>query len=407
MRVSKLLTGGLALVLTGLLATSALALTPKQQLGKALYFDEQLSINQNQSCASCHLPSAGFADPDQGIPVSEGSIAGLFGGRNAPPASYAVFSPFFFYDSIEGMYLGGQFWDGRANSLADQALGPFLNPVEMAMPDKHAVLMAIASRRNPNYNTYKTLFQQVYGISIYDLYSTNPVVVEAIYAKMADAIGDFEKSSEVSPFSSKFDLWLATGDTTNWTADELEGMRLFNADFADPAGGAGCFLCHPSEPTIAPDGTVMPPLFTDFTYDNLGIPKSTHPLLAANPVDYGLGGRADIAAANPTTLPDGTVVNLGEAGKFKVSSLRNIGATAPFGHNGFFVTLLDIVHFYNTRDVPSAGWAAPEVAENVNGDELGDLGLTPLQEAQIVAFLLTLTDGYTTPQFTFPFPPSP
>ena len=405
MNVKRAFLSVLALLLFGLQATNAAAaLTPKQQLGKLLYFDKKLSINQNQSCSSCHLPGAGFADPDQNLPVSEGSIPGLFGTRNAPTASYAVFSPFFYYDSVAGMYLGGQFWDGRANSLAEQAQGPFLNPVEMAMPDKHSVLMAIASRRNPNKGIYANLFMQVYGIEMIDFQSTNPVLVDAIYAKVTDAIGDFEKSSEVSPFSSRFDQWLATG--TGLTADELAGMVLFNTDFAQ--GGAGCFLCHPSAPTIAPDGTVMPPLFTDFTYDNLGIPKSNEFPIADNPIDYGLGARPDIVAFDPTpiVLADGTKISHFEAGKFKVSSLRNIGATAPYGHNGYFKTLKDIVHFYNARDVDPA-IAPPEVPLNMNTGELGNLGLTPAQEDQIVAFLLTLTDGAVAPQFSFPFPPSP
>jgi cytochrome c peroxidase len=115
-------------------------------------------------------------------------------------------------------------------------------------------------------------------------------------------------------------------------------------------------------------------LFTDFSYDNLGIPKSTNDLLKNNPADLGLGA----------IVP-------GEGGKFKVSSLRNLALTAPYGHNGFFATLEDIVHFYNTRDLGQ--WPLPEVDnENVNFEELGDLGLTTDQEQKLVAFLKTLAD---------------
>ena len=98
-----------------------------------------------------------------------------------------------------------------------------------------------------------------------------------------------------------------------------------------------------------------------------------------NPMDAddGLGGTVRVVPA--------------EVGKFKVSSLRNIARTAPYGHNGFFPTLYDIVHFYNTRDVLE--WPAPEVSETVNDAELGNLGLTFEEEQKIVVFLETLTDN--------------
>jgi cytochrome c peroxidase len=89
-------------------------------------------------------------------------------------------------------------------------------------------------------------------------------------------------------------------------------------------------------------------------------------------------------------------------------SLRNIAATPPYAHNGYFATLEDVVHFYNTRDVADAGWPAPEVTQNVNTDELGNLGLTAEEEAAIVAFLKTLTDGYSDkPIYDFPSLPFP
>ena len=192
-------------------------------------------------------------------------------------------------------------------------------------------------------------------------------------------------------------------------------MKLFN-------GKAKCALCHPSSPQMAADGIgIMPPLFTDYTYDNLGIPAN--PRIAELhgvpvPVDYGLGGRTDIAAIDPVTLANGDVVSAAQAGKFKVMSLRNIAATPPYGHNGFFTTLRDMVHFYNTRDAladcatlpaPEVGvncWPAPEVPLNVNENELGDLHLTAAQEDDLVAFLETLTDGYREP-LDIMLPPAP
>ena len=126
----------------------------------------------------------------------------------------------------------------------------------------------------------------------------------------------------------------------------------------------------------------FPPLFTDFTYDNLGIPTNwrVYKLAGGAPPDLGLGGRDDIN--DPA-----------EYGKFKVPTLRNVAHTAPYGHNGFFPTLKEIVNFYNTRDVIGAGWDAPEVPQNVNGDELGNLELNRKEEWAIVAFMQSLTDA--------------
>src|SRR5210317_1550454 len=138
-----------ALVLTSYGAAQATGLTPIEELGQFLYFDENLSEPSGQSCASCHDPEFGFVDPDKGIPVSEGVIPGLFGTRNSPAAAYAMYAPIFHFDTDEGLWIGGQFWDGRATGdvlgdpLADQALGPFLNPVEMANESKAQVIADI------------------------------------------------------------------------------------------------------------------------------------------------------------------------------------------------------------------------------------------------------------------------
>lgn len=331
----------------------------QEELGKLLYFDRYLSLNHNQSCASCHDISAGFADPlnlrlPGQFPTSAGSITTLFGGRNAPPAAYAMFSPPFGFDPAQGLYVGGQFWDGRASTLKDQAKGPFLNPVEMNMGDMGNVIAALKDPANRNAPHYQALFAKAYKLDLSSIDPADLPRVEVAYDRLAQAIGEFEKSSLFAQFSSKFDAVMARAE--HFTPSEASGWALFN-------GKAQCNLCHPA------------PLFTDFTYDNLGIPKSIHPLLAANPVDPGLG------AFYPT-----------ENGKFKVSTLRNIDITPPYGHNGYFATLEDIVHFYNTAG--DGSWPAPEVAENVNRDELGNLGLTPEEEIDLVAFLRTLTDRF-------------
>ncbi|MEN8258930.1 MAG: cytochrome c peroxidase [Thermodesulfobacteriota bacterium] len=407
----------MALLLVAVLDNSAQALTVEQQLGEALYFDESLSLNSNQSCASCHDPASGFVDPrntaanatlpstqppPEFFPVSLGSEDGvspnggpLFGGLNAPSAAYAAFSPFFHWNGIDGLYVGGQFWNGRANTLAEQAAGPFLNPVEMAMPDKWAVVDRLRTSLAPD---YKSMFQDVYDLDLSAIPAyTSPVPVpeadfppgvQEVYDRMAKAIGEFEKSSQFNSFDSKFDYFLA--GMVELTPEEEKGMKLFN-------GKAKCNLCHLSEQTLASDGTgLVPPVFTDFTYDNLGLPQNHY--IPGTPVDSGLGGRSDIA--DPLGL---------QLGKHKVMSLRNIELTRPYGHNGVFQTLEEIVHFYNTRDVllpcdPALGntdpgfgltcWPQAEVPQNVNTAELGNLALSAKQEAAVVAFLMTLTDGW-------------
>lgn len=387
--------------------------TTEAELGEFLYFDQNLSLNRNQSCASCHDPASGFVDPDNvlnGTPVSGGSIDGLTGGLNTPSAAYAALSPSFHWNGVDGVYVGGQFWNGRANTLAEQAAGPFLNPVEMAMPDKWSVVDRLRVSENPD---YAAMFADVYGLELkkiakYKSKKATPPGVLETYDRMSRAIGEFEKTEPFTKFDSKFDYYQA--GLVDLTKEEKRGLKLFN-------GKGKCNLCHISEPSLAADGfSEMPPLFTDFTYDNLGVPQNVN--IPGQPVDEGLGARADIAAVDPDGL---------QIGKHKVMTLRNIDLTPPYGHNGVFRTLEEIVHFYNTRDVldectgpddnnhPGFGvdcWPAPEVDENVNVDELGDLGLTARQERRIVAFLKTLSDGWVPPNGTLaltrpPVPPLP
>ncbi len=231
---------------------------------------------------------------------------------------------------------------------------------------------------------YADLFEDVYGEDALD-------DVEMAYDQVADAIAAFEMTDELNRFSSKYDKYLA--GEVSLTKEEKRGLKLFN----NPKKG-NCAACHPS--TVGP--YTDKPLFTDFTYDNLGVPSNLgmlgdsselmnyypfyYPPIAPNfnPdglnfVDYGLGGIV--------MIPD-------EMGKMKVPTLRNVAITSPYMHNGAFMTLKEVVHFYNTRDVPDNGWPAPEVNMNVNTEELGDLGLTDGQEDAIVAFMETLTDGY-------------
>lgn len=339
-------------------------LTPKQQLGRKLFFDTNLSEPVGQACSTCHEPERGFANPEDILPVSRGAHRDRFGNRNDLPAAYAAFSPDFHYDEAEGLYVGGQFWDGRAVDLVEQAKGPFVNLLEMANPNEKAVVDKVRE------SDYAKLFTDVFGPDAF----ADP---NGAYEMIAEAIAAFEQSSEVNPFSSKYDLYLA--GKIELTEQELRGLDLFENEEK-----GNCADCHPSQPD---DDSAVGPLFTDFTYDNLGVPKNPeNPFYYLpkefNPdgvkfVDLGLGGELDKRS---------------EDGKFKVPSLRNIAKTGPYLHNGIFKNLRQVVVFYNTRDI--GPWPEPEVAANVNAEELGDLGLTEQEVDDIVAFLHTLSDGY-------------
>jgi len=389
-------------------------LTSKEQLGKSIFFDENLSINQNQSCASCHDPAWGWTGPDSDInaggAVYEGSLPGRFGDRKPPTSAYATPSPVFFND--KGTFTGGNFWDGRAtgellgNPAADQARGPFLNPVEQALPDSACVVYRVCI------TPYPVTFTEVWGPEACDI--AWPDDVESVcategasvalsdddlmqsaqtYNNIALSIAAYEDSPEVNTFSSKYDQTFE--GKVKLSKQEQRGFALFR-------GKGQCHRCHISNGQQA--------LFTDYTFDNLGVPQNPENPAGVAPdfVDPGLGGFL-MNAGYPEA------VYLAEWGKQKVPTLRNVdlrlddGSVKAYAHNGYFKTLEGIVNFYNTRDVKptcpnpltteadalaQGCWPAPEVAENVNTDELGDLGLTSDEEAAIVAFLKTLSDGF-------------
>ena len=359
-------------------------LTRMEELGKNLFFDK-ISSPDSMSCADCHAPSTGFTGPIAGInkfgAVYRGAVPTRFGNRKPPSAAYATLSPIFYYDEEEGLFIGGNFWDGRAtgeglgNPAADQALGPFLNPVEQNNDDKQAVLEQVATSK------YASLWEAVWGEPI--SYETEEDI-EKNYDRIGLAIAAYEASSEVNQFSSKYDLYIA--GEVELTDQEAWGLELFN----DPEKG-NCAACHPSEPDFA---ISQKALFTDFSFDNLGVPKNPYnPVYDTTPTfeDPGLGGFL-------ATRKEWQALATHNLGKHKVPTLRNV-AKAPgkkfpkaYMHNGVFKSLKEVVHFYNTRDVED--WPAPEVADNVNEDELGNLELTDEQEDAIVAFMETLSDGY-------------
>jgi cytochrome c peroxidase len=383
----------IAISLTSSIATRVESeLTPLEALGKHLFFDANLSTPPGQSCATCHAPEVGFTGPDSKInerwAVYPGAVHRRFGNRKPPTAAYGGDSPVLYYDEDEEVFIGGMFWDGRATGwtlgdpLAEQAQGPFLNPLEQNNANARAVLIKVAR------SDYVGLYEEVFGEPVGFVHS-----VEEAYENIARAISAFEQSEEVNPFTSKYDYYLK--NMVELTEEEELGLQLFE----DPDKG-NCAACHPSQPGPGDE----PPLFTDFTYDNLGVPKNLgNPFYRMPPkwnpygfgwIDPGLGGFLETTEEYAEYADD----NLG---KHKVPTLRNVDLrpdpefVKAYGHNGFFKSLEEIVHFYNTRDVES--WPEPEVPENVNKEELGDLGLTEEEEAAIVTFMKTLSDGYELP----------
>jgi cytochrome c peroxidase len=336
------------------------ALTELATLGERLYFDQNLSTPIGQSCASCHLPVAGFADPDSNFPVSEGAIRNRFGSRNAPSASYAAHIPEFRFElngGGGGVFAGGLFLDGRASTLEIQAQGPFLNILEMNMADKNAVIEQVRQ------SEYAVEFEAVFGIDALDN-------VERAYQQIAQALAEFERTDLFSPFSSRFDAVQAGDDV--FTVSEQRGQNLFN-------GKGNCNRCHDS-------GENTEQIFSDFEYKNIGVPANpANPFLtldvSLNPdgvafVDNGLGAVLNDANEN---------------GKFRTPTLRNVALTAPYMHNGVFDTLQEVVEFYNRRDVDGV---VAEVAQNVdNRGNIGSLNLSSSEVQDLVAFLQTLSDS--------------
>jgi len=401
-------------LLTGVLMISAFStgtmnidkLTPIEELGKRLFFDKNLSDPQGQSCAVCHAQKAGWAGPDEEInnagSVYEGAEKGRFGNRRPPTAAYAGDSPVLHIDE-EGTFVGGMFWDGRASGellgdpLAEQAMGPFLNPLEQNIPDKKSVIMKVRD------SDYTDLFEKVWGPGSLDAEKD----IDGTFERIVRSIAAYERSAEVNPFNSKFDdFWKKTQakgldvesiDESNWSKfknmglddNELKGLMLFNTKGL-------CSLCH-----VLSSENGNPPLFTDFTYDNLGVPKNPdNPFYTMdkkwNPdgkkwVDKGLGGYLEGTEEYAKYAKE-------NYGKHKVPTLRNVDLrpkkdfVKAFMHNGYFKTLKEVVEFYNTRDREGENWPPPEVNENVNKDEMGDLGLTPEEEDAIVLFIKTLSD---------------
>lgn len=383
-------------------------------LGQSLFQDQNLSLYQNQSCQTCHEPSKGFAAPLPTVvtkgSVVQGSVTGKFGNRKPPSAAYAALIPIFSASGSGGT--GGNFWDGRAtgrllgNPAADQALGPFLNPVEQALPDAACVVLRV---RN---SAYVNAYTAVWGADILSiafpsntatvcgtwvaeagayvtLSSADRAKVATAYNNIALSIAAFEKSAHVSKFSSRF-------DQGSLSTLEREGAKLFS-------GRGKCHQCHPTNGS--------PVLFSDFKYHNIGAPRNP-----ANPTFNYLTGKSDPGLGGFT----GRAAHMG---KFKTPTVRNValGTNRTYLHNGVLTSVKQVIDFYNTRDaLPvctdaqvaslqpaqygsfdpdgtgplTAGkcWPKPETSVNLDTKQMGNLGLTETQVNAIVAFINTLND---------------
>lgn len=344
-----------------------------EALGKALFFDTNLSKNRTQACATCHNPDYAFTDPREtaaGRAVSLGDDGASLGDRNTPTAAYASFSPSF-HKTDKGEYVGGQFLDGREKNLEGQAGGPPLNPIEMGMPDKAAVVARI--KENP---AYVAAFKRFFGADVF-------AKMDAAYAAMTKSIAAFERTAFFQPFSSKYDRYLR-GEYKLTEEEELGRLLFFSQQFTN------CNLCHQLHGSQVAEKET----FSNYAYHNIGVPANA----AARAVNGVKPGHVDHGL-----LENPQVKDKREDGKFKVPTLRNVAVTGPYMHNGVFKDLRTTVLFYNKYNSKSAKrqinpetgnpWRAPEVAGTLSTKELTHG--TALDDARIdglVAFLKTLTD---------------
>lgn len=408
------------------------------ELGEALFNDDTLSRPRGQSCASCHAREAGWSSPDsvanEHAGVVQGAVAGRYVNRRPPTIGYAEFMPAGppVFLTSRAAYAGGFFYDGRAATLADQISGPIRNPNEMNNTPA-GVVRAVAD--GPNV----ARFRKAFGVEVSSL------AVDEAFQDIVAAIASFERTATFSPFSSRYDAYVA--GKLSLTAAELAGLQLFTGSRTGRPGGpavktATCSSCHTVEPAAAGRRDV----FTSGTFHNIGIPKNpANPYYAqtdaaANPegcnplgaayIDYGLGSvlylQKSCPPGNAGNGSDGRGDFLRINGTFKTPTLRNVDTRpAPdfvkcYGHNGYFKSPREMVHFYNTRNLTTSPgevinftarqpyahlqgkplWPPPENPDpqtlvNPTGARglIGNLGLTAADEANLVAFLQTLGDA--------------
>ena len=351
-------------------------LSPLAALGRQIFHDPSLSASGQQSCASCHRAEFGHASA-HGI-ENGGPQMQSVGLRNVPSIRYLQTRHALGFDK-EGKASGGFFWDGRAGSLETQAAEPLLNPLEMANRDADEVVKKLSQA------TYAKQFAALNGQNIWQ----HP---GQAFAAMTQALAAYQREDpDLQRFDSRFDR-VMQGRAT-FSAAEERGWALFK----DTEKG-NCAACHTAEP--AADGS--PPLFTDHSYDNLGVPRHPHLPTAVRDADFDLGLCRNTQLASRPGIGD-------MCGAFKVPSLRNVAVRQAFFHNASMTDLREVLAFYATRDTDPARWYGKGPAfndvptkhqRNVNRSEV-PYGQKPgeqprLNEQEIddlLAFLRTLTDA--------------
>lgn len=317
-------------------------ITPeKVELGRKLYFDKRLSIDNTVACATCHDPKFAFAENKK---VSEG-VGGKKGARNAPTV-------------LNAMFFEQQFWDGRAPTLEEQAKQPIINPIEMGMPDHDAVV-----KKLKGIPEYVELFKKVFG-------------GEITIDKVAQAIAAFERTLLTG--NSPFDRFIA-GDENAISESAKRGWQLFQ-------GKARCITCH--------EFNRSNPFFTDNKYHNIGVAMNKEGFadLARKAELLAKQGQLDKRKLDELAL-DPAYSELGrflvtfnpkDIGAFKTPTLRNVELTAPYMHDGSEATLIDVIEFYNR-----GGNENP----NLSG-EMRPLNLTDQEKQDLVEFLKALTGEF-------------
>jgi cytochrome c peroxidase len=410
-------------------------------LGKLIFYDKELSVRRNETCAFCHMPETGFSGPvsalNQTTVAYPGSIRTRFSGRRPQSHTYANYAPVLHYNSLQGDFVGGNFWDMRATGLhlnsplAEQAQDPPLDPTEIGLIDPACMVYRMSQR------PYRSMAEKLWGAQAFAAHwptdaeavcdrpgpapNADPLplhlraidrgIAQTTFDRIAEAIAAFESSPDVNPFSAKFDYVMA--GKAEFTPEEKAGYGLFRSK------ATHCNECHRD------GGPGEEPLFTDFTASNLGLPANRAlPFYqentpdkfgyAANPegikyLDRGVGGFLS-SSLNPNH--EWAAMANSFLGKYKTPTLRNVdkrpnaGFVKAYMHNGYLKSLKEVVHFYNTRDAlpnckpgdpgeKSTCWPAPENPDTINRKQLGDLKLNDQQEDLLVAFLKTLTDWYS------------
>ena len=316
--------------------TSNLSLTA--QVGQKLFFDQNLSGSGKMSCATCHDPNFAYAAPNNLAVQLGGPALTLPGTRAVPSLRYKNITPAYadLLDNPDGISApgpgGGFTADGRVNTLAQQAAIPLLSPNEMANTNVAAIVSKIQNA------SYAPLFLQAFGNTAFN--DTNAAFQNATQALQAFQMED----PSFHPYSSKFDLYAANKLGGALTAAEARGLKIYS----DPTTG-NCASCHYQGAGL--NGSSA--LFTDFSYEAIGVPRNTNIPANQDPtfIDQGICGpfRTDHLPAS-ANAPDAF------CGLFKTPTLRNVATRSVFFHNGVITSLLQAIQFYNTRDTNPEIW---------------------------------------------------